>query len=352
MFPLFTLRLTSTSFYDEVMEWLGVRYWGSTGTVGYPTYMSAFYQILAHGVDTVPDVGGYNNIGGGSGVGGIFESLDTVLGAATPFAGETAYDPDTPLADLEGSVDTLLSEISALDPETDIPQYITTAISKATDVSKTAVEEAVNKAYALTLQAPISDVAIEFEDKERGRYNRSLNRLTAGAAVNNMFGSTLPVAFAILEASRNRGTRDFQAQISLDTYRSSIQNVISLYGGAFSQTLASFLQQKVTEIQLRAQATEIERTFTMNKIDAKIIQTERDIILDVEDSMWYMNAYKAAFALSSPGSGTGIVSKEMNTTQKVISGAASGALMGAQVGGPIGAVIGGTIGGISGGFVN
>ena len=235
---------------------------GNSGKVEYPTYMQTQHEAWLDDIDTI-----------------IQTYVDPV--ANSPFDGESAYDPTTPLAANQTRFDTFDTNVSALDDETDwaaklavaggqLSTYFASPASTVTTLKDTAdpqadesvdlivtaartditnihsdastnvlteiddvVDAAVTKAVDTSVDAVVETLIASYEDNTKDQYLRSINRFVAPMAdINAVHSSTFVIGMALLEDGYNRDVRTFAANTKkelVDRYMNVYATMMNIY---------------------------------------------------------------------------------------------------------------------------
>lgn len=356
--------------YDGPLELCGG---GPSGTIAWPDYLQDVHR----------DMIGDDNDYAGTSLGNI---LETMIAAASPFSGVSAYDPTTPLADMQTRHDTLDTAVAALDPSTDYDTHFDNARTKvdeassfpqfavsdldtihAGDIARATAEIAAALAAAVTLlsDSSISDTVDEYENKIKPRYMRAISRLAAGMAdINAVNSSAFPMAIGMVESEMLHDINDFEAKLKLSTYNKGFDAHVNSTSALLVQHIRAYLQRQGTRDMALASGNVEMTKMLMSQIDAEkattalqvevnrmeIVaskeQTDRDIEIDVLDALWDVRVMQEAGEVLGALNGAPLVPKGPSQAQSVIGGALSGVAMGAAVtgGSPIGAGIGGLLG--------
>lgn len=283
----------------------GIGYWakgggggGGSGAVSYPGYMETIHNdwLDNTGVDTITD--------------SITDVMNAALGNS-PWATQTAYDPDTDITALLAAVDELQDLVTLLSTGTTLD----TLISDVLDPTR--VDDVVNE-YAADLDARM--LAEIFP-----RFNAGMRD------INAVVSSAFVIGRALIEENQDRQVAKFSADLHL---KSGLDDAIKVIGLKLDYQKAAS--------QMLAEAYRI-------KIVAKKEETDVNIKIDEQDGLWDLEVFQyGANLLAGIGGGTA-QAKQPSMAQSMIGGGMSGAAAGAMVGSAVPGI--GTAVGAGAGFV-
>ena len=267
----------------------------------------------------------------------------------------------------------------------------TTRATTALDAAKTA---AVAAAAAALTNSSITDAVNEFEKRAAKAHARAINRYTAGMAdINAVMGSAFIVGMSLLEADHLDRVNEYQKEIELDLFRNTFQSYLThhiqtiadqirLYGGLVSDQVNAFTSimanriSAFTQVHVNKEAAkdrfitggvremselvqfEMDRLLQISqerkdigrlKIIAKSEESDRNLEIDVADTLWDFDLMQLGGNLLSSGQGAMMPKDRLTRGQSVLGGALSGASVGAKFG-PTGAAVGAGIGALIGGI--
>jgi len=271
---------------------------GGSGEVDYPDYMKVIHNdwLDNTGVDTMTS--------------SITDIMDAAVGSS-PWAAQTAYDPDTDITALIGQPDTLQTLVTLLSTGTTLD----TLISNVLDEDR--IDDSVDE-YAADLDARLVAEVLP-------RFNAGMRD------INAVVSSTFVIGRANIEEGQDRQIAKYSADLHMKAFSDDAIKVIEM----------KLEYQKVVS-SLLMEAYRI-------KIVAKKEEMDVNIKIDEQDALWDLEVYQhGANLLASIGGGTASTQKP-STAQSAIGGALSGAAAGAMVtpGNPVGAIVGGILGAAS-----
>lgn len=272
-----------------------------SGASDYPGYMKNFHQKLLEG----------------NGVVGFNQSMKTLLNAAwmaSPYDGESAYDPATtpkkangtdpdafsPIELMNTRYETTEIAVGALDPKNDWASFVDKVITKytsfgdidfldslstelgnitsvansiisslgtanirngakaiATGLPTTDIITAINN---LINGAPISSAVSAFENSKSTRFLRSVSRFAGGMAdINAVMSSSFIMGLALMESEFQNEIDAYEAQLRLQLYSSLTDAYVKIYGSAAQEMLSTY-GQTAMRIALGYVQAQINRT--------------------------------------------------------------------------------------------
>lgn len=296
---------------------------GGAGVVDYPDYMKDYHEnILGDGVltDDATDI------------------MEAAQGAS-PFAAAVAYDPDTPIADMETAVAGFNAMLAAIIETTDWAALFTQAETSigATD----GISEAV-------ITADVDAFADELDDEI---LTKVLPRFQAGMRdINAVTSSAFVLGEAVIEGFRDREVAKHSSALRLSA---AGKNAIielddkKMYLEGSSQMLRFLMTKYSWEESYMKTVIEQRRI----KLVALKEEIDTNIKIDEADALWDLQVFQyGSNVLASIGGG--VVDPNLkgpSTASSVIGGAlsgvAAGAMVGSSMGNPVaGAAVGGLLG--------
>jgi hypothetical protein len=280
---------------------------GGSGQVDYPEYMKTFHTDLLSqgGTDTIEA--------------SLVEIMNAALGAS-PFAGETAYNPDTPLADAWDAVCAFNAVVDALNHSSD---WQTAIVNAVTVIDANVITAAYVAAEVTAYAATIDD---NFDNVELPKFRYGMRDINA---VNT---SSFTIGEALITGIRNR---------DVATYTANLRGKLVLQR---NEMVMQATERIINSLMARV---EFERAVAAVSVDAKRIhivakkeEDDKNLTIAEADGKWDLEVFQhGANALAGIGGGTAATSssqKQPSTVQSALAGALSGAVMGAQVGGLVG----------------
>jgi hypothetical protein len=299
----------------------------------------------------------------------LSEIMDTLINSATPYSGESAFDPDTDLGVNQTRYNTYDGHVSALAPITDYGIFVTTSVNSIpnlplvdlidVDLSTDSFNDVVSAAVEASNLAAYNTLRDQFEARLTNRQQRAIARFTAGMAdVNAVMSSAFTIGLGLLEAETIDQLNEFDAKIEYDVIRDLVQTGFSkTYDGALARLNARYesvargvpliAQLQQFDVQANSESTRMQTELNRIKIVSKVEQFDRDIELDVLDALWDISVFQHGANFLSSISGAPLIPKGPSKTQSVLGGALGGAAVGAAFG-PVGVGIGALVGGLGG----
>lgn len=330
---------------------------GSSGEIGYPSYMERVHEqwLDQTGTDDVDN--------------SINDLIDVAHGSGgNPYESENAFDPNavltlvsnSPLSRLNEqytSAKTLIDDISA---STDWTAFLTSANTKWTDIDfladlDTAIAGLLTAVESALSSTSITDMVTSFETNKKARFLRDVGVWSASMAdVNAVHTSSFIIGLALQQIEFSNSVDQYERELKGNIYNnivvSAIQTHIKTKGLFLLQ--GSALQQQLSQLKdtLTVDLARIKIDVERMTMIAKKEQTEHDLAIDVDEALWDFEVYMYAGNLLGAISGAAAGRKPMTATkgQSVMGGALTGASIGAEVGGPKGAAIGGVAGALLG----
>ena len=275
---------------------------GSSGKVSYAGYIEDEHGAWLDDIDDIIDA----NLPGGA-------------VATSPYSGETAYDPATPIATAETRMTDFAGVVTGINETNEWEGFVDRALTKADEV--------------LFDETVLKDARDAFSNRVEDSFLTGINSLSAWAGgVGATDSSSFHIGLALLEMDRTRKVDDFDSTLHFELYKLRGQYMIQ-----GTQQMAGVLAMKVEgEKALTAARSEVMRaTIIANKEEA-----DRNIEMDVQDGLWDIKLFEyGGHMLAAVGSGISLP-REPSPLNSALAGAAGGF----AAGGPIGAAIGGAAG--------
>lgn len=342
---------------------------GSSGRVDYPEYMKNFHKELMNDEEadhfTVSMVDAFESAYGSS-----------------PWSGESAYDPTTPLADMWAAVCAYNTLVDSLDSSTDwldamdnargeidnnyyerdfvVTSYIQFMESIGVNVVNIAdrIDEVVSGDDDIDASV---DAYSRFLDDEVN--NNDLPKFRAGMRdINAVNSSAFAIGEAFIIGMKGRNVAKYASDLRINLKKQKNEMLVSFTNSAINlaelnlknldernKIIISIADQIIKSLLARV---EFEKSVAALSIDAKskhIIafkeQNYEDLSIAESDAKWDLELFSYAGNLlaSIGGATSGGGSKQPSKFESALGGAASGAAAGSSFG-PWGAVIGGVIG--------
>lgn len=266
---------------------------GGSGVVEYPAYMEAFHVGV---------------LGDGAMAGETVTAALIAAFGASPWTGETSYDPDTELVDMLAAPDTMQTMVDLLSSGTGL-DALTSAILDHARID-TAVDE-----YAADLDARlVSEVLPRFEAGMRD--------------INAVSSSAFAIGRALIEENQDRQVAKYSSVVHLKAFSDDAIQVIGL------------------KLQYQQSVSTMIADVNRIKIIAKKEETDTNLKIDEHDALWDLEVFQhGANVLAAIGGGTANPRTEGPTQmQSVMGGAMSGAVAGSMISPGWGTVIGAVLG--------
>jgi hypothetical protein len=309
------LEEVSYDYQGPIAECKGGGGGSSSGTVDFPAYMKTLH-------------GEWLNRNGASVV-AVGDSINELISAglvASPYDGETAYNPDSNIAEFIAELATFKTIVDNIDPETDWISYATTVKNEVdTNIMDDTVITTVTNAHAAVLDDRLT--------------TEVLPRFQVGMRdVNAVISSTFVIGQAVLEAFNTREVAEFDAKlrVAAQGFRNQLifQGIDANIG--LLQSKINF-KNSVTNYSIEA-----------NRIKTVLKKEEIAERLDIEDNQykWGLELYQHGGNILSSISGSSVnTEKKPNKLSSAVGGAVSGAAVGGMIGG---AMAGGKAGSTAG----
>lgn len=299
---------------------------GGSGAIDYPDYMEDIHFDWL------------NNSGADAITSSITDVMNSAIGSS-PWAAQSAYDPDTDIADYVAELTAFGAILAGLNDTVDWAALYTQA---ETSVDPTGITEA---GIVADVDAFADQIDDEIVSKVLPRFRRGMQD------INAVVSSAFPIGESIIEGFRDREVAKHNSAIRLAAMNVEVQ-VEQLRLNASAQMMDLLLHRIDWHDGYMRAYIEAMRI----KIVAKKEENEVDMKIDEADGLWDLEAFQyGANLLAGIGGGTMQPGgKEPSPMQSMLggalSGAAAGAMIGAQtgmIGGPAGAGIGALLGAAS-----
>jgi len=269
---------------------------GSSGKVSFPGYMEGQHEEWMDDIEVI---------------------ITAELASNSPYFGEKAYNPDLEIGGLERRREKFEEVVAGIDDEKSWEEFVERALVKADEV--------------LFDETVLKDARTTFDHRTEDSFVSGVNSLSNWASgTGAVDSSAFSIGLALLEMERERKVDDFDANLHFELYKLRSQFLIQ-----GTQQLTQILSMR-TQAEERAVMTHDQTAKTV--IVAKKEQVDRDIEIDVQDTLWDLKLFQyGGQMLSAVQGGGGAGAKEPSPVASVIAGAAGGF----ATGGPVGAAIGG-----------
>ncbi len=278
---------------------------GGSGQVSYPAYMEAIHSTW-------------------------LDALSALMSTGSPFAGDTAYDPTTPIAAIDAEIALFKTVVDALASETDWAAKMAAAKSyiDASIIDDTYVDADI-AAFAAVQDDQITNIV--------------LPRFQAGMRdINAVMSSAFIIGEAFIEGMRDRDVAKYGTGLREKLHL--MRNEMIMRGA--DRMLADLIQNIMFDKDVA------NLTYESNRLEIVAFkeQTDQDLSIDEADATWPLEIYQySANMLAAIGGGTvtpNVQGKQGSKAASVLGGALSGAAAGAALSGgnPIGAGIGAAVG--------
>lgn len=281
---------------------------GGSGAVSYPSYMETTHSGWLTEVQLGINDAKVNN----------------------PFIGAVAYNPSTPIAEIEATLDQVENIVGLISTAGDISTLTSQAIT-AIDL------HLMPESHLIAAVKAFSDVMDnEVEVKTLPRFKAGMRD------INAVQSSVFVIGTANIEAERAR---------TVGTYAAELYTKQQLARVEVTRSFVEMLQRA------KFQEAEVWMNFLRSKIDSmriKIValkeQADQNLSIEENEVRWDLDVYQhGANMLAAIGGGTvGHQKKQPSAMQSALGGALAGASVGAQVGGWQGAAIGAGAGALFG----
>lgn len=275
---------------------------GGSGAVDYPDYMEEVHEDWLRGA--VPSTLTTEN---------ITAIMASAIGAS-PFSGETAYDPDTELDKVDTALSGFNTVIDALSHNTDWATTIAAVIAAidASVITTTYINDDVNE------YAEVLDDQIE---------SQTLPRFEAGMSdINAVISSSFPIGRSNIEGHRNRDVAKHASNLRLQLSTQRNEMTVNSTSAALDM-LMKRVQFEGMYAQLIADAKRI-------RVVASKEQVDQDLVIAESDARWDLEVFQyGANVLAAIGGGTVTAPPSgMSKGASALSGAMAGASIGATPG--------------------
>jgi hypothetical protein len=363
------------TFHEFGLETVRFKGGGSSGKVDYPLYMkTAHGQLLDNnGADTPSS--------------SVIDALNSAL-SNSPWSGETAYDPTTPLADMWTAVCAYNTVVDALSHTTDwldamdnarvemdsnyySEEYVANALMSFMQDIGASFTPLINALdLILTDETIVNDVDAYARHLDDEVDNNALTKFRAGMRdINSVNSSTFIIGEALILGMKGRDVAKYESSLRLENYRQRVQLISDLSGKVINlvqlkladrhernKVIVSIADQMIKSLLARV---DFEKAVATISVDAKTkhiiankeYQTENLSIAE-SDAKWDLELFTyPSNVLAAIGGGTvGSGQKQPSTAQSALGGAMSGAAMGASIGSVVPG-IGTAIGAIGGAII-
>lgn len=235
---------------------------GGTAVTAYPTYLQNVHSALMTGTATGGSIDplAYGNIAD------FFLAATSGVGGS-PYAGISAYDPQTHLDTNQELFDTWQAALDSIDPEADIAAYVTAGTTAAGTLINT---------------TEIDAVAAAFEARSRGAYLREVSRAAfgvwdAGGALTTQFGMML----AAMGRDRADQLNDMSSRLDLmaerERYGSAMQLALEM-----NQLRMNKLQEQRIGVGGQSDLSRLAFTAYQDYMDANLRYEVSDATWDLE----------------------------------------------------------------------
>jgi len=316
--------------------------------------------------------------------------------ANSPYYNEAANipDPDALMDDTnakhsQGRMDATITDILAIDPETEYASFVAKAVAEAytpgvfpsitDDVTNihsaergsvtSAVDAALAAASAAIADTPISNMVDAYEAKIKDEYLRGISRLASSLSdIDAVNSSAFVFGIALLNKELIRSVNDYTKSLELDAFKQYVNIYMSTFMQTFGGHLNGYLARNASKDTLILNGNREMSTLLANKISAEAAATNlqaelnrirhvaltekhRDgVALDAQDTLYDYQLYQYGANMLASSGGAAVLQPKMSPGQSMLGGASAGGGVGMMVGGPEGAAIGAGVGGIIGLF--
>ena len=295
---------------------------GQSGKVDYPDYIETIHgQALDNaGVDTPTS--------------SVTDLVNTAVGNS-PFSGETAYDPTTPLGEMTTELADFSTIVDGLDAEVSWPSFMNTAKGFA-DGNFTYDDE-------VDLNAELDAFSAQLREQLD---MVTLPRFRGGMRdINAVMSSSFAIGESIIEASSQKEVNKFLADLRLKLNERKEQRNSTLVNSA-----AKMLEYELGKADVKKALTHYTAEINRLSIVANKEQIDTDLYIAVQDGKWDLDSIMYIGNMISAIAGAATVREGIDgpsTLRTAMGGALSGAGAGAMLT-PGAPMIGGAIGGIGG----
>lgn len=344
----------------------------SSGEIGYPIWMQETHHNWLSGDpnqsfpgDDVMDNSIVDLMNVAHGVGG------------NPYEGETAYDPNvdasvvaaSPLGLMDAQFVASKTIMDALDSEVDWESHVDLAATKYTKFStidfldslSTAINGLLAAVESSLSSSSITDMVTAFENNKKTRFLRDVGMWSAGMAdINAVHTSSFIMGLAVQQIEFSNSVDQYERELKANVYTKIIQAGIDAYVKAQVLRVGSEdtmliqgpdLIGKLEHLKIQAQSQLMQTKAEVERITMVALreETDRQMELEVDESLWDMEAYMYGGNVlgSIAGASAGRKGTQMSRGQTALGGAMAGASIGASFG-PWGAGIGFVAGGLLG----
>lgn len=293
---------------------------GQSGQVDYPDYIKTIHgQAL-------------DNNGADTPTSSVTDLFNAAVGNS-PFTGETAYDPTTPLGNMTTELTSFSELVSGLDAETSWLAFVATA-----------------KGWINTELFDEDEIQREvdaYRDEVREQLdNLTLPRFRGGMRdINAVMSSSFAIGESIIEAAAAKDVNKFLADLRLRLKEQKNQMIIS--------SATEMIKYEFNKAELKKNLTHYTAEINRLSIVASKEQTDTDLYIGVQDAKWDLDAIMYIGNMIGAIAGASTTREGLDgpsTLRTAMGGALSGAAAGFMLGGAPGAAIGG-IGGLAMGLM-
>lgn len=315
------INCNKESYYVQVIS--GKAFFkGSSGTIDYQTYQKEVHIDWTTG-GTVASPGAGLTVP-------LQDVMNTRMTTASPYNGETAYNPDTDLAELLtlfNSYSVFVGQIT--DEDTTWTSYNTKALNNRDSIAESGGSD-------------IDAATDAFEGKLQMNHRKNIGSFAGGMADINAINSSAYVwGLGLMEMELQRNVANFRAGIELSRHELKVQTHMRII-----EQLMTLVNFKLSHFN---RLVDMKHRQISTQIVSKKEEQNTQIEFDVQDANWDMETFRVGGAfLGAIGGGGGMISaNQPSRLMSGLAGAAGGAAAGAQIGGafgPQGATLGGAIG--------
>lgn len=326
---------------------------GASGAVDFPTHMKNFHQELLQNSGT-PSISAGNDLA---------SLIDAAISAATPYSGETAYNPDTDISTIQTRLTTWITAVDALDADTDWSTFLASVVTAAdngttlpsvdltTVLSSTAITNAIATVDDAVDATILDNASTSFQNRSEGRYQRGVGNFAAGMAdINAVNSSAFIFGLAMLQNDRQIEITEYEKQVDQQVRSRLLDIVVKAQYDAAAQRLGrrdnlviNGVNQVTNHDEFRLQqlgtSTDEQLRVSGGKITAKVDEKQQQLAYDVEDALWDFKLFEFGGNFLASISGAPTFQKPPSGAQSAVAGVLGGASAGAAFG-PVGAGVG------------
>ena len=294
----------------------------SAGAVSHTAYLETIHAnwLNGGGVDTLTD--------------SVTVVMESALGSS-PWAAQTAYDPDVDLAANQTAITAFAAILAGLSDTVDWAAVYAQAV--------TTIDAVADADIVADVAAFSNQLDDEITTKVLPRFRRGMQD------INAVVSSAFVIGEAVIEGFRDRDVAKHSSAIRLNLSSQQTQQYLE----ASKQMLSLMMQRISWEDGYVNTVIEANRI----KIVAKAEENETTMTIDNKDAVWDLNVFQyGSNLLAGIGGGTLVPgSNSPSTAQSALGGGLTGAAAGAMIGSSIGegnsgwgALAGGLLGAASG----